>query len=55
MRCKCVVVVVVVVVVIVVVGCGGVGVSGSNCRMGEVGSTLFAKASFLLCRRDYLR
>ena len=36
-------------------GGGGGGVSGGNCRMGEVGSTLFAKANLLLCRRDYLR
>ena len=26
-----------------------------DCRLGEVGSTLFAKANLLLCRRDYLR
>ena len=26
-----------------------------NCRLGEVGSTLFTKANLLLCRRDYLR
>ena len=26
-----------------------------DCRLGEVGSTLFTKANLLLCRRDYLR
>ncbi|GFR96493.1 rhombotin-1 [Elysia marginata] len=26
-----------------------------DCRLGEVGSTLFSKANLLLCRRDYLR
>ncbi|XP_059154411.1 rhombotin-1-like isoform X3 [Physella acuta] len=26
-----------------------------DCRLGEVGSTLFNKANLLLCRRDYLR
>lgn len=26
-----------------------------DCRLGEVGSTLFTKADLLLCRRDYLR
>ena len=26
-----------------------------DCRLGEVGSTLFAKANLLLCRNDYLR
>ena len=26
-----------------------------DCRLGEVGSTLFAKSNLVLCRRDYLR
>jgi len=26
-----------------------------DCRLGEVGSTLYTKANLLLCRRDYLR
>lgn len=26
-----------------------------DCRLGEVGSTLFTKANLILCRRDYLR
>ncbi|CAM1319193.1 LMO1 (predicted) [Pycnogonum litorale] len=26
-----------------------------DCRLGEVGSTLFAKANLILCKRDYLR
>ncbi|KAI8505760.1 Protein with similarity to mammalian ELMO [Branchiostoma belcheri] len=26
-----------------------------ECRLGEVGSTLFTKANLILCRRDYLR
>ena len=26
-----------------------------DCRLGEVGSTLFTKANLMLCRRDYLR
>ena len=26
-----------------------------DCRLGEVGSTLFSKANLLLCKRDYLR
>ncbi|KDR17413.1 hypothetical protein L798_08443, partial [Zootermopsis nevadensis] len=26
-----------------------------NCRLGEVGSTLYTKADLILCRRDYLR
>jgi len=26
-----------------------------ECRLGEVGSSLFVKADLLLCRRDYLR
>ena len=26
-----------------------------DCRLGEVGSTLFSKANMLLCKRDYLR
>ncbi|XP_013776130.1 LIM domain only protein 3-like [Limulus polyphemus] len=26
-----------------------------NCRLGEVGSSLFTKANLILCRRDYLR
>ncbi|KAK7833948.1 hypothetical protein U0070_004929 [Myodes glareolus] len=26
-----------------------------DCRLGEVGSTLYTKANLILCRRDYLR
>lgn len=26
-----------------------------NCRLGEIGSTLFTKADLILCKRDYLR
>lgn len=26
-----------------------------DCRLGEVGSTLFTKANLILCKRDYLR
>jgi hypothetical protein len=26
-----------------------------DCRLGEVGSTLYTKADLILCRRDYLR
>ena len=26
-----------------------------DCRLGEVGSTLYEKANLILCRRDYLR
>ena len=26
-----------------------------DCRLGEVGATLYTKANLLLCRRDYLR
>ena len=26
-----------------------------ECRLGEVGSTLYTKANLILCRRDYLR
>jgi hypothetical protein len=26
-----------------------------DCRLGEVGSTLFTKADLILCKRDYLR
>ncbi|XP_069971942.1 LIM domain only protein 3 [Penaeus vannamei] len=26
-----------------------------DCRLGEVGSTLFTKGNLILCRRDYLR
>lgn len=26
-----------------------------DCRLGEVGSTLYTKANLLLCKRDYLR
>lgn len=26
-----------------------------DCRLGEVGSTLYIKANLILCRRDYLR
>jgi len=26
-----------------------------DCRLGEVGSTLFTRSNLLLCRRDYLR
>ncbi|XP_076313275.1 LIM domain only protein 3-like isoform X1 [Tachypleus tridentatus] len=26
-----------------------------NCRLGEVGSSLFTKANLILCKRDYLR
>src|SRR3989442_310203 len=26
-----------------------------DCRLGEVGSTLYTRANLLLCRRDYLR
>ena len=26
-----------------------------ECRLGEVGSSLFVKGDLLLCRRDYLR
>lgn len=26
-----------------------------NCRLGEVGSTLFTRANLMLCKRDYLR
>ena len=26
-----------------------------DCRLGEVGSTLFTRANLMLCRRDYLR
>ncbi|CAF0968044.1 unnamed protein product, partial [Didymodactylos carnosus] len=26
-----------------------------DCRLGEVGSTLFVKANLILCKRDYLR
>lgn len=26
-----------------------------NCRLGEIGSTLFTKANLILCKRDYLR
>jgi len=26
-----------------------------DCRLGEVGATLFTRANLLLCRRDYLR
>lgn len=26
-----------------------------DCRLGEVGSTLFTKANLMLCKRDYLR
>lgn len=26
-----------------------------DCRLGEVGSTLYKKANLLLCKRDYLR
>ncbi|KAL0189104.1 hypothetical protein M9458_016203, partial [Cirrhinus mrigala] len=25
-----------------------------DCRLGEVGSTLYTKANLILCRRDYL-
>src|SRR3954447_21312209 len=26
-----------------------------DCRLGEVGSTLYTKANLILCKRDYLR
>ena len=26
-----------------------------DCRLGEVGSTLFTKGNLILCKRDYLR
>ncbi|KAH0535669.1 Protein with similarity to mammalian ELMO [Cotesia glomerata] len=26
-----------------------------NCRLGELGSTLYTKANLILCKRDYLR
>lgn len=26
-----------------------------DCRLGEVGSTLYTKANLVLCKRDYLR
>lgn len=26
-----------------------------DCRLGEVGSTLYTKGNLMLCRRDYLR
>jgi len=26
-----------------------------NCRLGEVGSTLYTRANLILCKRDYLR
>ena len=26
-----------------------------DCRLGEVGNTLFSKANLIMCRRDYLR
>lgn len=26
-----------------------------DCRLGEVGSTLYTKANLMLCKRDYLR
>lgn len=26
-----------------------------DCRLGEVGSTLYTKGSLMLCKRDYLR
>ena len=26
-----------------------------DCRLGEVGSTLYIKANLILCKRDYLR
>jgi len=26
-----------------------------DCRLGEVGSTLFQKGNLMLCKRDYLR
>ena len=26
-----------------------------DCRLGEVGSTLYTKGNLLLCKRDYLR
>ena len=26
-----------------------------DCRLGEVGSTLYTRANLILCRRDYLR
>ena len=26
-----------------------------DCRLGEVGSTLYTKGNLMLCKRDYLR